>query len=405
MADMKQASRGPRDGLSPASIALVRLTWAALMSTASLTHTDVLIPPQSAADDHSDWLRSATAFGRRDDPSSLSYRMWGAGDTNVLPLLEADNEPLSPKLHPRSTSRFLSHSAIVRQLHYRDWRLTRGWANVSYLHGNGDAGQLWLDLASDTQRPGVRSTPYLEGRETKLAWWGLSRRFSVSSPKLGDVALHGRVGLRLLEAFRHREAAVSGWYENNQFQGKLSLLSTRGAGFSTTGHGYSLDLDLCAVASPRCTVGLRTEGLLGRLKWGQVRLLEADINSANVFQDPQGFIHNLPLATGTEQRFMHADSLTTLWQLGASWEEGNGYWTGIVSSQGTPTTYRLSRVQRIGRDQYLMGTWWLNRDTLGLTYWNRYLTVSVASSDVSLSDSFVGSVGVAVRLPWHPTQP
>jgi len=205
MADMKQASRGPRDGLSPASIALVRLTWAALMSTASLTHTDVLIPPQSAADDHSDWLRSATAFGRRDDPSSLSYRMWGAGDTNVLPLLEADNEPLSPKLHPRSTSRFLSHSAIVRQLHYRDWRLTRGWANVSYLHGNGDAGQLWLDLASDTQRPGVRSTPYLEGRETKLAWWGLSRRFSVSSPKLGDVALHGRVGLRLLEAFRHRK--------------------------------------------------------------------------------------------------------------------------------------------------------------------------------------------------------
>jgi len=387
----------PHCGADGLRRALTRLSPVALVLVAGLVpaHAEILLPSQSTTWDGDLWLTGATGLSGK--PLALSVRLDAVGDTNVVPVLEADDDPLPPRLHRGDTSRFLSRSVVVRQLDYREWRLTRGWGTVQYLHGTSGAGQLWLDLKSGAARPGSRYQVALTGHETKLSWWGLSREFSFADDRVGDVT--GRLGLRLLEAPRHREAALSGWYQDDEFSGALSLLSTRGSGFDSTGHGYAVDLDLRTDLSPRCSVGMRSEGLLGRLRWDRVRLLDASISSTNVFQDPEGFVHNLPSATGTERRFSHADSLTTLWEAGASWEEGKGRWVATVQKQGSPTTYHLTRVQHLGGSQCLLGTWTVNRNTFGLTYHSRHVSLSVSSSHVSLSDAFAGHVGLELRIP------
>lgn len=369
------------------------LTVWLVVTVAAVGWTRILLPPAGGSTDLALWL--ADLHTRPTDSWSVHLLLEAAGDTNVLPLLQVDDDPLSPRLHTQPGSRFVSRFIDRREVRYKHWSLFRGWGTAQSIQGTGDTGQLWLDLESETSRPGKRYDVGLTAEETKLSWWGLGREFRISAGRLGPVT--GRIGIRWLNVFRHRRGRLTGWFENGDFKGDLILFSSRGIGFAATGRGYAVDLDLKGTFAPGWTVALRGEGLLGRVHWTRYRDLHAAVASTNVFQDPDGFLHNLPTASGTERRFAFSQGPIRVWEAAVARRQGAGQWILDWRSSGPPPTFRLYRVHRLGPRRYLLAGWDMNRSALGLTYSCPAATVTVHSSHLSLSNAFVGDLALELR--------
>ena len=213
-----------------------------------------------------------------------------SGATNVSPLLHFHDDQPSRDFGDPTAYAELQWAGRIR-LNRNRWWIEYGRGMRERYDGNQDAGQLWIDLHSDSQTQPAY-TPEVASSRIAASWLGVGREFPLS---LGHAQGTGSVLYRRITAddlcIRH----LTGNVEAEGFTGMMHTISSDGR----SGEGWSLDTQTRLSLGDRWLGQFTVEGLLGRISWQDAYIEDAYIVSPRVFEDPEGFLHDYYSVSGT----------------------------------------------------------------------------------------------------------
>jgi hypothetical protein len=315
-------------------------------------------------------------------------------DTNVRPLLRKGTESRFNGRHPYYTGNRIE---AVR-LHRGKWELGYASGRADLFQGNGGAAQLFLETEQNGLNPNTEYGVQATLNRSAIHRWTVAyqdqtklktRLLSKGNHKEEGI-LRYRLALNWLVLQRVQGGALAGRKRGDQFDGTLTLTTTRGLPPEVVGgRGISLDA-ACELVWSNGRLGFQVENLWGQLQIRQAQLIEARIRVNQPIPDADGFLRAPPFLEGRVQTIRVARRALPAVQGFLS-----GKWADIEAA--LLWRYDFEWIVGLGMKRgALWGIAWLNRPALQLGYttarWN--LTLRLDGLDTARLRRF----GVAVQI-------
>jgi hypothetical protein len=225
---------------------------------------------------------------------------WGAEvggvtfDTdNVNSLWDYDAEHQPPRLFTRDSANAVMQVGVwVKAVHDR-WVFGFGQGKRDSYEGNRDAGQLWLDLHTDNP-PEREYHPQVVNLRDDVTWFGVGQRFPIQHQ---DVQGKAEIFFRALASDELTTRSVTGDVQGGNYSGMVRKIISSGPD-DIRAWGWALDARLDLRLGDRWQWIASADGLLGQLSWNNALVGDYFVSTPQVFQDPNGFLHNVWGVTG-----------------------------------------------------------------------------------------------------------
>jgi hypothetical protein len=331
-------------------------------------------------------------------PQSLRYERYFSAMNDVLPLAEAADEPF-PQRRAGSSTPFFGQQELVRWAwQSQRWTLEKAEGTVTFLTGNRDAAQLWLDSKADATDPQRTYQPSAAGRENYLGWWGVRYTFPLLGSQVRGTCT---VGGRSLESSRFREGGLTGTYAQDSLRGEVALLSSRGIGLApASGKGWALDWAATVEWGSGWRGLVAVEGLAGTLHWKRLRQLEGHFDTTAFAQDPEGFIRNLPVLSGQEKHRPLRRSVDRQFLLGLSREQSPWSWAVMYAQRVGRPNGHLGLVRRMGDDQRLLLSLQMPVRAVSLGYTTPHFSLFLSLSHLNPTRATTLGAQASLALSW-----
>lgn len=252
-----------------------------------------------------------------DDTGRTECAASAFADNNAIPLGQFNDDNYAPRnLDVSSVYARWGLSQWVR-VYRGDWIFSAGQGQYSEYNGNRDAGQLWIDLHS-IDATGRTYEPEANGYRVQASWYALGRAFSYER---GGSSGTCEVYARYITTSDMLARSVVGNVDGDNYTGMIRTLRASAAKDGVSGRGWALDCRVTGNLKNKMRFLMSVEGLLGQVSWRQAVVEDDYVSSPNVFEDPDGFLHDYFAMSG------------------AGWKEDKSMGVGRVINLGVVQTH------------------------------------------------------------------
>lgn len=246
--------------------------------------------------------------------------------TNVRPLLQSSKAEQS-FTGEHGYYRFASLDEI--RLRLPRWQVRYAFGVADHYAGDQGAVHLYLGGVNLTQIPTSDIDVSATLNRSAVNRWTVEHSVAFRS-KHGEGWLLLAASLYLSR--RIQQGTLEGRWQNAQFDGNLSLDTTRGLNpADTRSTGWGLHLALSLPLSERWRVGFWGENLLGRIQQRKLQRIIAHVQANTIVPDADGFLHAAPLLSGRIDYLSQELSLQSRVTLGVAYRRGSEVWLLFAS--------------------------------------------------------------------------
>lgn len=246
--------------------------------------------------------------------------------TNVRPLLESSKAEQS-FTGEHGYYRFASLDEI--RLRLPRWQVSYAFGVADHYAGDQGAVHLYLGGVNLTQIPTSDIDVSATLNRSAVNRWTVEHSVAFRS-KHGEGWLLLAASLYLSR--RIQQGTLEGRWQNAQFDGNLSLDTTRGLNpADTRSTGWGLHLALSLPLSERWRVAFWGENLLGRIQQRKLQRIIAHVQANTIVPDADGFLHAAPLLSGRIDYLSQELSLQSRVTLGVAYRRGSEVWLLFAS--------------------------------------------------------------------------
>lgn len=246
--------------------------------------------------------------------------------TNVRPLLESSKAEQS-FTGEHGYYRFASLDEI--RLRLPRWQVSYAFGVADHYAGDQGAVHLYLGGVNLTQIPTSDINVSATLNRSAVNRWTVEHSVAFRS-KHGEGWLLLAASLYLSR--RIQQGTLEGRWQNAQFDGNLSLDTTRGLNpADTRSTGWGLHLALSLPLSERWRVAFWGENLLGRIQQRKLQRIIAHVQANTIVPDADGFLHAAPLLSGRIDYLSQELSLQSRVTLGVAYRRGSEVWLLFAS--------------------------------------------------------------------------
>lgn len=246
--------------------------------------------------------------------------------TNVRPLLESSKAEQS-FTGEHGYYRFASLDEI--RLRLPRWQVSYAFGVADHYAGDQGAVHLYLGGVNLTQIPTSDIDVSATLNRSAVNRWTVEH-FVAFRSKHGEGWLLLAASLYLSR--RIQQGTLEGRWQNAQFDGNLSLDTTRGLNpADTRSTGWGLHLALSLPLSERWRVAFWGENLLGRIQQRKLQRIIAHVQANTIVPDADGFLHAAPLLSGRIDYLSQELSLQSRVTLGVAYRRGSEVWLLFAS--------------------------------------------------------------------------
>lgn len=148
----------------------------------------VSLPPLRLTRDYLNW-KSVTSSSPQ-----ISYERRYFGTNNVIAFREESRKILPPYQVSVPNPFAVSDKLSRWRIRYRRWEIEFAEGDLSFLRGNSDAAQLWLDTKAGNINPQRFYFPFATEQKSRWSWFGVSHLVPFRSQQ---------VSCELVLTFRH----------------------------------------------------------------------------------------------------------------------------------------------------------------------------------------------------------
>ncbi|MFN3421011.1 MAG: hypothetical protein ACK40X_04715 [Armatimonadota bacterium] len=241
---------------------------------------------------------------------------------NVLPLKLGDDEKLPQTRFNDNQAFYVSHSLKDLALTRKRWTLRYGYGQANFYQGNRGAAQLYLDSKSDGIDWSKSYDVNASLKRTRLYRWTVEYLIPFKHGR-GEILL----AIHWLRVHRLQEGTLTGQMWLGQFQGDLTLLTTRGLPrHETRSNGLALDIAAIAPVNDRIRVGFWSENIFSRIWQRTVQRVTAKVSTNTIEPDADGFLHAVPFLQGRIDRISSRVKAKQIWTIGATLRQDRNEW-------------------------------------------------------------------------------
>lgn len=246
--------------------------------------------------------------------------------TNVRPLLQSSKAEQS-FTGEHGYYRFASLDEI--RLRLPRWQVSYAFGVADHYAGDQGAVHLYLGGVNLTQIPTSDIDVSATLNRSAVNRWTVEH-FVAFRSKHGEGWLLLAASLYLSR--RIQQGTLEGRWQNAQFDGNLSLDTTRGLNpADTRSTGWGLHLALSLPLSERWRVGFWGANLLGRIQQRKLQRIIAHVQANTIVPDADGFLHAAPLLSGRIDYLSQELSLQSRVTLGVAYRRGSEVWLLFAS--------------------------------------------------------------------------
>ncbi len=289
------------------------LLWVLLMS-AGFAHSQALfVAPHQTP---SEWLNLLTQEVHKPSPRArVSTHLVMFGDTNVQPLLQKKS---SAQNSSASQGYFGGYRAYRVSLTRANWRLSYSWELADLYEGNQGAVRLYKEASQNALNPDTHYPVHATLNRSALSRWAIEY--------LGSYQQKGLTCFYTIELWgafvrRAQQGTLQGEKNGDQFQGELTLNTTRGVPPShVEGYAFGLDVGILAYWETGWSAGIHVANLWGIARINWVQTIRAEVMVNQLRPDAEGFLRGVPLLSGRIERNQLACSIDPSLQIGLAYQ-------------------------------------------------------------------------------------
>lgn len=343
----------------------------------------VVLPPLHSDDDYLLQLAVSASSQRLQILYERRY-LWS---NNVLPIREGNRETIDPRQVTTEAPFYTTDKLSRWEMRYRQWSAEYVEGALEHISGNADAAQLWLDAKAQVIDPQRFYRPFVFERKGYWQWFGIRYTCPFRLEKGKGNAV---VGLRYLRCWRFREGWLSGTHYGNRLLGEVRFFSSRGIAFrAPPGTGFAMDVAATFELVQKWQGLIAVEGLWGKVRWKQLREVNAFVDTGAFAQDPEGFIHDLPFLTGREQYLSLQRTVDRQWVVGLSHQHRRWSWVMMYADRVGKPNWHIGAIKQLSKNQHLLFTFSAPIRTATLGYATNELTLVVHISHPNITEAFV----------------
>lgn len=210
-------------------------------------------------------------------------------ETNVRPL----NRKTQAANFSDETAYYRASSVWVLQYPYGRWQFSWERALIDYFEGSTGAGQLYLEIEQKQLSTDTRYWVNATMNRSEFTRWAIAYTGSIAEK--GDY----RLQLHWTQFVRIQQGDLTGFKEQNRFEGQLYLESTRGVPTSTPqAQGWGIDVFLHFEGTPSWHFWMGVENLWSTIRIERTQAIQARVSGGYLEPDADGFLRAVPLIEG-----------------------------------------------------------------------------------------------------------
>lgn len=271
--------------------ALTALVLAACLSSAA--PGSVTLPPLFDPDDA---LQPCDLDAGRQGVQA-HFGVSAVGDNNLRSLWDITEDGQPPASFVDSEAYAVLGHARWLCVSIGDWSIGCGRGAMDSYYGNNDAGQLWLDIHSEGPTRGVYE-PTADQQSIAVSWYGIGRTARFRNK---GIRASADIWLRQIVAEDYLARAITGSLAatpRESFSGMIRIVDSG----EVYRNGWALDIRALIDFGKGWECAVSAEGLLGRIRFDEMFVEDGSFTSAEVFMDPEGFLHDYGGITGAAWR-------------------------------------------------------------------------------------------------------